>query len=64
MISRLVLAVVVAVIVTLACILVGSVLADLSVQIAVTIGNVIKSWSSVIGIAAGIWYYFNGSFSL
>lgn len=61
MISRLVLAVVVAVIVTLGCILVGSILIDLTVNIAVTVGEFLKDYSAVIGILAGLWHFFAGS---
>jgi hypothetical protein len=60
MIQKLVLAVVVAVIVTLACILVGSILDALTVQVAVTIGNFLKDYSAVLGILAGLWYAFSG----
>lgn len=58
MIRRIALAVVIAVGVTLACYLLGAVLAALSIPIAVTIGNFIKDWGGVIGILAGLWYYF------
>lgn len=60
MIGKLVLAVVVAVVVTLGCILLGSILNALTVQIAVTIGNFLKSYAAVIGILAGLWYFFAG----
>lgn len=61
MISRLVLAVVVAVVVTLGCVLLGGILAGLSVAVAVTIGHFLDSYSAVIGILAGLWYFFSGS---
>jgi hypothetical protein len=58
MLSRLVLAVVVAVVVTLGCYLVGTLLNDLTVQVAVTIGNWLTKYGSVLGILAGLWYFF------
>lgn len=61
MISRLILAVVVAVLVTLACVLLGNILADLTVKIAVTIGDWLKTYGSVLGILAGLWYFFSGN---
>ena len=63
MLSRLVLAVVVAVVVGLVCMLLGTVLATLKVPIAVTIGDFLATWGWVIGVLAGLWYFFgNGSF--
>jgi hypothetical protein len=57
---KLILAVVVAVIVTLACFLLGGILHSLTVQIAVTIGDWLKQYGGVIGVLAGLWYYFEG----
>lgn len=61
MISRILLSILVAIIVTLACILLGAILISLQVSIAVTIGDFLKHFSSVIGILAGLWYFFTGS---
>lgn len=61
MLSRLVLSVVVAVIVTLACILLGGILVALSVSIAVTVGDFLKSYAGVIGVLSGLWYFFSGA---
>ena len=61
LLSRLVLAVVVAVLVTLGCILVGSILLALEVSIAVTIGDFLKKYGSVLGVLAGLWYFFSGA---
>lgn len=58
MLSRLILSVVVAVVVTLACFLLGAILITLKVDIAVTIGNWLKTYGSVLGILAGLWYFF------
>jgi hypothetical protein len=60
MLSKLVLAVVIAVIVTLGCYLLGGILITLTVQIAVTIGDWLKSYGAVLGVLAGLWYYFSG----
>ena len=58
MLSKLVLAVVVGVVVTLACVLVGGILMALKVDLAVTIGNWLKSYSGVLGVLAALWYFF------
>ena len=60
MLSRLVLAVVVAVVVTLACILLGGILISLTVAVAVTVGTFLKNYAGVLGVIAGIWYFFAG----
>lgn len=61
MLSRLVQAVVVGVIVTLVCILVGAILVTLKVDLAVTVGNFLKDWSGVLGVLSALWFYFSGS---
>lgn len=61
MIQKLVLAVVVAVVVTLACELLGGILKTLTVQIAITIGDWLTKYGGVLGVLAGLWYYFAGS---
>lgn len=60
MLSRIVLAVVVAVVVTLACILLGGILITLRVDIAVAVGAFLKNYSGVLGILAGLAYFFGG----
>lgn len=60
MLRKLILAVVVAVVVTLVCTLLGGILASLSVAIAVTVGEWLKSYAAVLGILAGLWWYFAG----
>lgn len=62
MLRKLVLAVVVAVVVTLACFLLGEILKALTVQIAVTIGDWLTRYGGVLGVLAGLWYYFSGGF--
>lgn len=65
MIARVVLSVVVAIVVTLLCILLGAILVTLKVPIAITVGHFIETWAYVIGILAGLWYFFaGGSISL
>ena len=64
LITRLVLAVIIAVIVTLLCILLGGILTTLKVDIAVTIGDFLKNYGAVLGVLAGLWYFFtNGGIS-
>lgn len=65
MLQKLVLAVVVGVVTSLVCILVGGILISLNVAIAVTIGTFLKNYSGVLGVLAALWYYFaNTAFSL
>lgn len=59
MLSKLILSVVVAVVVTLGCILVGSILGTIDVAISVTIGQFLKNYSAAIGILSGLWYFFS-----
>lgn len=61
MLRNIILSVIVAVVVTLACVLIGGVLIALEVEIAVTIGQFLKSYSGVIGILAGLWHFFAGN---
>lgn len=60
MLARLVLSVVVAVVVTLLCMLFGSILETLRVAFAVTVGNFLVTWAPVLGVCAGVWYFFAG----
>lgn len=61
MIARLVLAVVVAVVVGLGLsALLGPILISLHVPIAVVIGHFLVLWGWVIGILAGLWFFFAG----
>lgn len=61
MLRRLVLSVVVAVVVTLGLALLGAILVTLKVEIAITIGNWLKTYGAVLGILAGLWYFFVGA---
>ena len=58
LIGRIVLAVVIAVIVTLACILLGGILVTLKVEVAKTVGDFLQNFAAVIGVLAGLWYFF------
>lgn len=60
MLNRVVQAVIVAVVVTLACLLLGAVLAALKIDIAVTVGDFLRQYAGVLGVLAGLWHYFAG----
>jgi uncharacterized membrane protein YvlD (DUF360 family) len=61
MIGRIVLALVVAILVgLLLTFLLGPILLMLSVPIAVVIGGFFVQWGWVLGILAGLWYFFAG----
>ena len=64
MISRVVLSVVVAVVVTLLCILLGGILASLGIPIAETVGSFLETYGPALGVLAGLWYFFKGGLSL
>ncbi len=66
MIARLVLAVVVAVVVGLVCLLAGAVLSGAlgGVPIAVVVGDFLTQWGWVLGVLAGLWFFFSGRTSL
>jgi len=64
MFSRVIIAVVVAVVVTLACYLIGAILITLKVDIAVTIGDFLKQYGGVLGVLAGLWNFFGGGSNL
>ena len=60
-IRRLVLALAVAVIVGIVLVfLLGPILDTLKVPIATTVGGFLIAWGFVIGVLAGLWYYFAG----
>jgi hypothetical protein len=61
MLSRIILAVVVAVVAYLICIFVGGVLlVSLGVPIAVAVGRFLVQWATVISVLAGLWFFFAG----
>jgi len=53
-----ILAVIVAAVTGLLLTLLGAILVALSVPILVTIGGFIAMWAWVLGILAGLWYFF------
>ena len=60
MISRLILALVVAIVVGLGCILLGGILGSLHIPIAETVGSFLERYAWVIGILAGLAHFFGG----
>ncbi len=60
MLTRLIQAVLVAVVFGLVCILLGGILITLKVPIAVTVGGFLTEWGWVLGVVAGLWFYFGG----
>lgn len=60
MLRKLILSVVVGVVATLACILVGAILVALRVSVAETVGGFLQDWAGVIGFLAAIWYFLAG----
>lgn len=64
LLRKLVLAVVVGVVVTLACVLIGIVLAALRVSVAVSVGDFLQSYASVLGVLAAIWWFIRGGFGI
>jgi uncharacterized membrane protein YdcZ (DUF606 family) len=63
-IARLVMAVVVACVVGLVCLLLGSILASLDIPPASAVGSFLSRWAWVIGCLAGLWQFFGSGFSL
>lgn len=57
-IIKIVVAVVIAVLVTIACSVLGGVIVDLKASIAVTIGDALKNYGQVIGVAVGLLFLF------
>lgn len=58
MLKKLILAVVVAVVFTLGCLLLGAILSALNVAVATTVGGFLQQWAGVVGLLAGLWYFF------
>lgn len=63
MIRRIILAVVVAVVVTLGCILLGMLLGAINISVAAVIGDFLTKFAAAIGILAGLWHFFRGGLS-
>lgn len=60
MLTRIVLSIVVAIVVALVCILVGGILEAFNVNVLEQIGDFLQDYSTLIGVLAGIWYFFSG----
>ena len=64
MLTKVVLACIVAVIAYLVCVFVGGVLlVSLQVPVVVAVGHFLDTYAGVIAILAGLWYFFAGGFS-
>lgn len=63
MLRKLIVAIVVAVVVTLVCTLLGAILITLKVEVAVTVGQWLKSYASVLGVLAGLYNFATGRIS-
>ena len=63
MLRKLIVSVCVAVIVTLACALLGAILITLKVEVAVTVGVWLKSYAGVLGVLAGLFNFATGRIS-
>lgn len=58
-VSKLILAVIIAVVVGIVLVgLLGPILITVKVPIAVTVGDFLVAWGYVIGVLAGLWFYF------
>lgn len=60
MLNRVVLAVVVAVVVGLVCLFVGTLLVTFKVPPAVAVGGFLAAYAWVLGGLAGLWHFFGG----
>lgn len=60
MVSRTVIAVIVAVAVSLGCILLGMILGSLGMPIASTVGAFLTQWGYAIGVLCGLYQFFAG----
>lgn len=60
MLNRVVLAILVGAIVWLVCLFGGGLLATLAIPPIVFIGKFLQTWAYVIGVLAGLWYFFAG----
>lgn len=59
MVTRVVLSIVVAIVVALVCILVGGILEAFNVNGLEQIGNFLQDYSTLIGVLAGVWFFFS-----
>lgn len=64
MLSRFVTSLVVGVVFALIAVIIGIVLQASGVGVLDSIGRAIEDWNILIGILAGVWYFFKGSIRL
>ena len=60
MLTRLILAVIVGIVTFIVLYVVGALLATVDVTWVSTLGSLLKQFSSLLGLIAGVWYYFTG----
>ena len=60
MLTRIILAIIVGAVVWLLCLFGGGLLATLAIPPIVFIGKFLAQWAYVIGVIAGLWYFFTG----
>jgi hypothetical protein len=60
MLTRIVLAIIVAAAVGLGCIFLGMLLASLGIPITDAVAAFLTTWGWVIGVLAGLWFFFSG----
>lgn len=60
MLSKLVIAVVIGVVVTLVCIFVGGLLETMSISWVVATGTFLKTYGALLGLLAALYHYFAG----
>ncbi len=64
MLTRIILAIVVACIVGIVLYIVGAILATIGIPIAETVGRLLQQFSWAIGVLAGLWFFFTGRTTL
>lgn len=60
MLGKIVVAVIVGIVVFLACVLIGALLVTTAVPFVVTIGAFLKTYASLFGLLAALWHFFTG----
>ena len=64
MIARVVLAIVVGIVVFLACTFLGGLAASVAISWVAAIGSFFKEWAALIGLLAALWHFFRGGFGI
>lgn len=57
--NRIILAIIVGVVTALVLLLLGNIFSEIGLDWVQAIGRFLKTYSSLIGLLAGLWYYFN-----